>query len=148
MRFADRKISEQRRDERRLAEQRTTKHRIQARKSCIADARNYRVARRFPVRAGFLTDRPAEFGTPVPRNCGLIFLLLPSPAPPPFAQFKKTVDNDGMKKRRVQPSIELTKKDRDYLAEIFSFAEMGIAESFFKEQPSPRGVMPRLRAWP
>ena len=51
VRFADRKISEQRRDERRLAEQRTTKHRIQARKSCIADARNYRVARRFPVRA-------------------------------------------------------------------------------------------------
>ena len=51
VRFADRKISEQRRDERRLAEQRTTKHRIQARKSCIADARNYRVARRWPVRA-------------------------------------------------------------------------------------------------
>src|SRR5882724_12647167 len=51
VRFADRKIREQRRDERWLAEQRTTKHRIQARKSCIADARNYRVARRFPVRA-------------------------------------------------------------------------------------------------
>jgi hypothetical protein len=49
VRFADRKISEQRRDERRLAEQRTTKHRIQARKSCIADARTYRIARRLPV---------------------------------------------------------------------------------------------------
>jgi hypothetical protein len=49
--FADRKISEQRRDERRLAEQRTTKHRVQARKSCVADARSYRVARRFPVLA-------------------------------------------------------------------------------------------------
>jgi hypothetical protein len=49
MRFVDRKIGEQRRDERRLAEQRTTKHRIQARKSCIAHARSYSVARRFPV---------------------------------------------------------------------------------------------------
>jgi hypothetical protein len=49
MRFVDRKIGQQRRDGRRLAEQRTTKHRIQARKSCIADARSYSVARRFPV---------------------------------------------------------------------------------------------------
>jgi hypothetical protein len=49
MRFVDRKIGEQRRDERRHAEQRTTKHRLQARKSCIADARSYRVARRLPV---------------------------------------------------------------------------------------------------
>ena len=47
MRFVDRKIGEQCRGERRLAEQRTTKHRFQARKSCIADARNYRIARRF-----------------------------------------------------------------------------------------------------
>src|ERR1044072_8947848 len=51
IRFADRKISEQRRDERRYAEQRTTKHRVQTRKSCIADARSYRVARRFPLLA-------------------------------------------------------------------------------------------------
>jgi hypothetical protein len=51
IRFVDRKIGEQRRDERRLAEQRITKHRIQARKSCIADARNYRIARRFPTSA-------------------------------------------------------------------------------------------------
>jgi hypothetical protein len=43
--LVDRKSREQRREERRLAEQRTTKHRFQARKSCIADARNYRVAR-------------------------------------------------------------------------------------------------------
>jgi hypothetical protein len=49
MHFIDRKIREQRRGERRFAEQRTTKHRFQARKSCIADARNYRVARRLPV---------------------------------------------------------------------------------------------------
>jgi len=49
VRFADRKIREQRRDERRLAEQRTTKHRLQARKSCTADARSYRVARRLPI---------------------------------------------------------------------------------------------------
>ncbi len=51
MRFVDRKIREQRHDERRLAEQRTAKHQLQARKSCIADARGYRVARRLPVLA-------------------------------------------------------------------------------------------------
>jgi hypothetical protein len=51
MRFVDRKIREQRHDERRLAEQRTAKHQLQARKSCIADARSYRVARRLPVLA-------------------------------------------------------------------------------------------------
>jgi hypothetical protein len=51
MRFVDRKIREQRRDERRLAEQCTTKHQFQARKSCIADARSYRVARRLSVLA-------------------------------------------------------------------------------------------------
>jgi hypothetical protein len=49
MRFVDRKVREQRRDERQLAEQRTTKHRLQARKSGIADARTYRIARRLPV---------------------------------------------------------------------------------------------------
>jgi hypothetical protein len=51
IRFVDRKISEQRREERRFAERRTTKYRVQARNSCIADARSYRVARRFPVLA-------------------------------------------------------------------------------------------------
>jgi hypothetical protein len=51
MQFIDRKIREQRRDERRLAEQRATRHRVQARKSCVADARSYRVARRLPVLA-------------------------------------------------------------------------------------------------
>ena len=51
MHLVDRSIREQRRDERRLAGQRTTKHRFQARKSCIADARSYRVARRLPVLA-------------------------------------------------------------------------------------------------
>lgn len=51
IRFVDCKISEQRRDERRFAEQRTTKYRVQARNSCIADARSYRVARRFPTLA-------------------------------------------------------------------------------------------------
>jgi hypothetical protein len=54
--FIDRKIREQRRDERQLAEQRTTKHRFQARKSCIADARSYRIARRLPVLAVALFD--------------------------------------------------------------------------------------------
>jgi hypothetical protein len=50
--LVDRKIREQRREERRLAEQRTTKHQFQARNSCVADARSYRVARRLPVPAG------------------------------------------------------------------------------------------------
>jgi hypothetical protein len=44
--FVDRKIRERRRGERRLAEQRTTKHQLQARNSCVADARSYRIARR------------------------------------------------------------------------------------------------------
>jgi hypothetical protein len=57
MGFVDRKIGEQRRDERRLAEQRTTKHRFQARKSCVVDARSYRVARRLTVLAVALFDR-------------------------------------------------------------------------------------------
>ena len=51
MRFANRKLTEQRRDERRLAEQRITTHRFQAMKSCVADARSYRIARHFPSRA-------------------------------------------------------------------------------------------------
>lgn len=40
----DRKIHERRENERRLAERRTTKHRLQAKNSCVADARTYRVA--------------------------------------------------------------------------------------------------------
>src|SRR4029453_16724394 len=47
--LVDRKIRGQRRDERRLAEQRSTKHQLQARKSCVADARSYRVAGVFPA---------------------------------------------------------------------------------------------------
>lgn len=50
-RLVDRQLREQRRDERRLAEQRTRKHQFQAIKSCIADARSYRIARRLPVLA-------------------------------------------------------------------------------------------------
>jgi hypothetical protein len=44
--LVDRNIRERRREERQLAEQRTTEHRLQAIKSCIPDARSYRVARR------------------------------------------------------------------------------------------------------
>jgi hypothetical protein len=51
-----RKIRERRRDERQLAEQRTTKHQLQARNSCVADARSYRVARRLPAFAAALFD--------------------------------------------------------------------------------------------
>ena len=46
-----RKIRERRHDERQLAEHRTTRHQLQARNSCVADARSYRVARRLPVPA-------------------------------------------------------------------------------------------------
>jgi hypothetical protein len=46
-----RKIRERRQDERQFAEHRTTKHQLQARNSCVADARSYRVARRLPVLA-------------------------------------------------------------------------------------------------
>ena len=49
--LADRKIRERRRDERRHAEQQTTKHQLEAKKSCVADARSYRVARQLPVPA-------------------------------------------------------------------------------------------------
>jgi len=44
-----RKIRERRRDERELAEHRATKHQLQARNSCVSDARSYRIARRLPV---------------------------------------------------------------------------------------------------
>jgi hypothetical protein len=49
MHLVDRSIREQRREERCMAEQRATKHRFQARKSCVADARSYRLARRLPL---------------------------------------------------------------------------------------------------
>lgn len=39
-----RKLRERRQNERQLAERRTTKYRLEARKSCVADARGYRVA--------------------------------------------------------------------------------------------------------
>jgi hypothetical protein len=45
-RLVSRKIRERDREERRFAEQRITKHRFQAIKSCVVDARNYRVARK------------------------------------------------------------------------------------------------------
>jgi ribosomal protein S14 len=44
--LVDRTFREQRCEERRLAEQRATKHRFQARNSCILDGRTYRIARR------------------------------------------------------------------------------------------------------
>src|SRR5206468_730425 len=44
--LVDRTIREQRREQRRLAEKRSTKHQFHARSSCILDGRNYRIARR------------------------------------------------------------------------------------------------------
>jgi len=57
MHLVDRSMREQRREERRLAEQRATKHGFQARKSCVADARSYRVARRLALLAIAQFDR-------------------------------------------------------------------------------------------
>src|SRR4029450_8329275 len=53
--LVDRTIRKQRREERRLAEQRTKKYAFQARKSCIPDARSYRIARRLLLPKGILT---------------------------------------------------------------------------------------------
>jgi hypothetical protein len=47
----NRESRERRREERRRAQQHTTKYRFQARKSCIVDARNYRVARQLRLLA-------------------------------------------------------------------------------------------------
>jgi hypothetical protein len=47
--LVDRTIRERRREELRFTEQRSTKHRLKARKSCIADGRSYRVARSLPI---------------------------------------------------------------------------------------------------
>jgi len=44
--LVERTIRDRRREERRLAEQRATKHQFQARNSCILDSRNFRIARR------------------------------------------------------------------------------------------------------
>jgi type VI protein secretion system component VasF len=57
--FVDRKIRERRRDERRLYEQRTTAHQLLARNSCVADARSYRIARRFPVKSFAVINQSA-----------------------------------------------------------------------------------------
>ncbi len=57
--FVDRMIRERRRDERLHAEQRTTKHQLLARNSCVADARSYRIARRFPVKSFAVIDQRA-----------------------------------------------------------------------------------------
>jgi hypothetical protein len=60
--LVDRTIREQRREERRLAEQRATKHQFQARNSCILDGRNYRIARRLLLfaKTQFLTGKHAR----------------------------------------------------------------------------------------
>src|SRR5947208_16177401 len=57
--LVSRKIRERRQAERQLAEHRTTKHQLQARNSCVADARSYRVARRLPVPAAARSHRKA-----------------------------------------------------------------------------------------
>lgn len=49
--LVSRETRRRRQDERQLAEQCIIKHQVWARSSCIADARSYRVARRFPMSA-------------------------------------------------------------------------------------------------
>ena len=44
--LVDRTVHTQRLEERRLAERRSTRHRFEARNSCILDGRSYRIARR------------------------------------------------------------------------------------------------------
>jgi len=51
-----RHLRKRRWDERQLAEQRTTKHQVESRKSCTADARTYRIAREFPMSAADQLD--------------------------------------------------------------------------------------------
>jgi hypothetical protein len=68
-RLVDRQIRKQRREERRLAEEHSTKHQFEARRSCVADARSYRIAKGFPVSAAAQLDwkalipagRPSKF---------------------------------------------------------------------------------------
>jgi len=62
VRFADRKISEQHRAERRLAEQRTTRYRFQARKSCVADGFPVLAVAQFDWKALIPTRRTYLFG--------------------------------------------------------------------------------------
>jgi hypothetical protein len=47
--LVDRNVRERRREERGLAERRLTRHQLPAIKSCIADSRSYRVARKLPA---------------------------------------------------------------------------------------------------
>jgi hypothetical protein len=54
--LVNRQMRKQRRNERRLAERRTTKHQFAAKKSCVADARSYRVAREYPISAAATLD--------------------------------------------------------------------------------------------
>lgn len=66
-----RQLRKRRRDDREFAELRTTKHQLEARKSCVVDARTYRIAREFPVSATAQLDwkalipagRPNKFGS-------------------------------------------------------------------------------------
>jgi hypothetical protein len=66
-----RQLRRRRWDDRQLAELSTTMHQLAARKSCVADARNYRIAREFPISAAAQLDwktmvpnrRPSLFGS-------------------------------------------------------------------------------------
>jgi tRNA U38,U39,U40 pseudouridine synthase TruA len=60
--LVERTLRERRREERGLAAQCIRRHRLQARKSCVADARSYRVARRLPAPAA----EPFDWKTLIP----------------------------------------------------------------------------------
>lgn len=72
--LVDRQMRKRRRDERRLAEQRATKHQFEARKSCVADARSYRIAREFPVSAAAQLDWKALIPAGRPNMLGSAWL--------------------------------------------------------------------------
>jgi len=70
MTLVDRQTRRFRHDERRLAELRTTKHRLKARKSCVADARRYRIAKEFPMSVAAQLDWQNLFSARRPKLRG------------------------------------------------------------------------------
>jgi hypothetical protein len=72
--FVYRQLRKRRRDERELAELRTTKHQLEARKSCVVDARKYRIAREFPISAAAQLDWKAIVPSRPPNIFGSAWL--------------------------------------------------------------------------
>ena len=80
----DRKICERRQNERQLAERRTTKHRLEGRKSCVADARSYVASHQFngSPRAIAIRAIVAAIRISNRTSCGALMIGRPRPAGP------------------------------------------------------------------